>query len=111
VSYFSDTMLSGLERRREAIEEARTAGRRGAVRLPNSVLFATGDPSDSMILERLDALEAGRAEREAPKPTYMQWLGENLPRLIDQCMESGATDGGKWVRQQFTIETGQVAPP
>jgi hypothetical protein len=101
-------LLAGISKasRDAVIESARAAGRRGATRLPDSVLMATGDPSDSMIIERLDALEEGRAEREKPKPTYLQWLGENLERLMDQCIESGTDDGAKWVRQQYTIETG-----
>ncbi len=58
-------MSTNETRRREAIEEARAAGRLGTTRLPDTVLMADGiDPTDSMILERLDAHALGRAERE-----------------------------------------------
>lgn len=113
-------IFEGVARRREAIEDARLAGRLGATRLPDSVLMATGDPSDSMIIERLDALEAGRAEREqlralpllaAPissPAAYFVWLTDDMDRLTRECMESGCDDGGVWLRQKFTLETGEM---
>lgn len=61
---FPDVIFSGVERRREAIEEARAAGKQGATRVPDTVLFAHGDPSDSMIVELVQGWAEGAAERE-----------------------------------------------
>lgn len=51
------------ETRAQAVEDARKAGERGTARIPDSVLFACGDPSDSMILKLVDANAAGLEER------------------------------------------------
>lgn len=51
-------------RRQRMLDEARDAGRRGAERVPDTVLFGNGDPSDSMVIKMTDALLEGRAERE-----------------------------------------------
>lgn len=99
--------------RDEAVDAARAAGKMGATRLPDSVLFTRGrEISDTTVVRCLNALEAGHAERElaqsapVPPPTYLQWLGENHERLTQACLESGCEDGGKWLRQQYTLETG-----
>lgn len=110
MSLLQDVMFTGVERRREANEAARLAGRRGATRLPDSVLFATGEPSDSMIVERLDALEQGRRERAADNydpRAYWRWLVDHSDRLTDACIASGCADGGTWLRHRYLIETGK----
>jgi len=45
--------------RAQAVEDAHQAGEHGTTRVPDSVLFACGDPSDSMILKLVDAHAAG----------------------------------------------------
>jgi hypothetical protein len=99
-------LLTGIskDRRDAAIEDARIAGRLGATRLPASVLMATGDPTDSMILERLDALEAGRAER--PRDRYLNWLRTNFVKLSNACADVGIRNGLEWLHQQYQRETG-----
>lgn len=58
-------MQRDISNRVVAIGLARHAGQRGAVRLPDAVLMHGDiDPTDSMIIERLDALEEGRRDRE-----------------------------------------------
>ena len=62
---FQAVMLSGVERYKEAVSEARAAGMRGAQRLPVTVLFPNGQEiSDTGLMRCLDALEEGRAERD-----------------------------------------------
>lgn len=102
--------------RSQVLDAARAAGRLGADRLPSTVLFHEGrELSDTGVMQCLDALEAGQAERaqlsarRAPlhRPiTYLEWMAEDFDRLLLQCEESGCSDGGKWLQQQFTIETG-----
>ena len=99
-------LLAGISKatREAVIKDAHLAGLLGATRLPASVLMATGDPSDSMILERLDALEAGRAQR--PRDKYLNWITANFTRLSNACAAAGVEDGPAWLRQQHTLETG-----
>lgn len=52
----------------EAIESARAAGRLGATRLPDTVLFHHGrELTDTGVMKCLDALEEGQAERDRAK--------------------------------------------
>ena len=52
-------------RKQQALDESRAAGRQGAVKVPDTVLFGDGvDPTDSMVIRMTDALLEGRAERE-----------------------------------------------
>lgn len=102
----------GEDRHREAVAQAKAAGRMGATRVPDTVLFRDGrDPSDSMIVRCVSALEEGRSEREQPREydpnAYLRWLSEHVDRLSRECLESGCEDGGAWLRQQYTIETGK----
>jgi hypothetical protein len=53
-------------RRQQILDEARAAGRMGTQRLPYSV--HASDPSDSMLVQALDAHAQGLAEREAETP-------------------------------------------
>lgn len=85
-------------RHQQILDEARAAGRRGATRVPDTVLFGDGDPSDSLILRLVDAHADG----------YAVWLAENADRLSAEVAESGCDDGGKWLRQQYVIETGKA---
>lgn len=51
--------------RDRAIAEARAAGRLGARRVPDTALFPGGlDPSDSCVVQILDAYLAGQLERQ-----------------------------------------------
>lgn len=99
-------LLAGISKatREAVIKDAHLAGLLGATRLPASILMATGDPSDSMIIERLDALEAGRAER--PRDKYLNWVAVNFKRLSNACADAGVENGPTWLRRQYTIETG-----
>lgn len=57
-------IFTGVERRREAIAEARERGLVGAKRPGDELLLATGpDPSDTYIGELVDSFEEGRRER------------------------------------------------
>jgi hypothetical protein len=53
--------------RAAAVNTALDAGKRGTHRVPDSVLFACGDPSDSLILKMVDAHARGLAEWEEAK--------------------------------------------
>lgn len=59
---FQDVMLSGRERHREALEEARAAGRLGCARLPLAI-SSDVNVSDTMLNRCLDAHAEGLAER------------------------------------------------
>jgi hypothetical protein len=59
-----DTMCSGAAQRREAIEEARMAGKQGATRVPDTVLFGYGELTDTAILQLTESFLQGKAERE-----------------------------------------------
>lgn len=52
------------DQRQQVVEAARAAGRRGSPRVPDSVLFAHGDPNDTAITAMVDGLFEGHAERE-----------------------------------------------
>ena len=101
----------GEDRHREAVAQAKAAGRMGATRVPDTVLFRDGrDPSDSMIVRCVSALEEGRSERGRPehdKDAYLRWLAEHADRLAQECLESGCEDGGEWFRRTYRIETGR----
>jgi hypothetical protein len=86
----------------ELIDEARNLGLSGATRLSDAILFGrtddpSGDLSDSMILK----LDAARADG------YSRWLAANADRLSHQVAESGCEDSGAWLREQYTLETGE----
>jgi hypothetical protein len=51
-----------VQRRQQILDEAYAAGRMGATRLPDSI--HAEDPSESMLIQALDAHELGLAERE-----------------------------------------------
>jgi len=57
--------LSGVERRRDAIEEARAAGKHGAQRVPDTVLFGYGELSDTALLQITEEFLRAKAERGA----------------------------------------------
>jgi len=59
-----DAMCSGVEKRGEALEEARLAGKHGAQRVPDTVLFGYGELSDTAILQLTESFLRGKAERE-----------------------------------------------
>lgn len=51
-------------RKQQCLDEAHAAGRAGAERVPDTALFPDGHAiSDTGIFKLVDALEAGRAER------------------------------------------------
>lgn len=39
---------------------------------------------------------------------YVKWIGANFERLTAALLESGCTDTSKWIRQQYTLETGKT---
>lgn len=56
-------------RRFEALEAARLAGRQGAARIPDELLFTDGrDPTDTFIGQLADAFSVGQSERSPPPP-------------------------------------------
>lgn len=59
---FSDVIFSGVERRKEALDEARAAGRMGATRLPLA-LASDPDLSDTFVGKLHEALQEGCEQR------------------------------------------------
>jgi len=59
-----DAICSGAEKRKEAIEEARAAGKHGAQRVPDTVLFGYGELSDTALLQITQEFLLAKAERE-----------------------------------------------
>lgn len=102
---FSDVIFTGVSRRREAIDEARAAGRLGSKRVPLA-LVADESLSDTCIRRLPAAVELGREQRTG-SDDYGRWLVDNAERLSQQVMEAGIQDCGPWFRQQYTIETGK----
>lgn len=52
------------QRHQQIIDEVREAGKQGATRVPDTIMFGNGDPSDSMVIRMTDALLEGQADRE-----------------------------------------------
>lgn len=67
MKYFNDLFFEGTRLRREAIEDARAAGRLGCNNIPAGALTAVPDPSDTFVGELLGAFEEGQAERAQRK--------------------------------------------
>lgn len=100
--------------RGEAVESARIAGRLGAVRVPDSVLFPHGQElSDTAIVRCVVALEEGRAERAKRLESVdkcMRWLAVNREPLAEEIERAGVKDGevDLWLKAKFQAETGEM---
>jgi len=87
------------------IEASRIAGQLGATRLPDVV--HAHDPSDTTIVRCLDALDAGRAEREqrlAQVDVYTAWLRANreeLDRELERAIKRGCKDTSQWLLDRY----------
>ena len=87
-------------RRQWITDESRLAGRMGVPHLPPSVHIQGDELSDTLLTKALDAHAVGAHDK------YLAWLNDNFERLSNACADSAAPDGGAWLRQQYTIETG-----
>jgi hypothetical protein len=93
-------------RRQQILDESRAAGRMGSREVPLAALLAVPNPSDTFIGSLYQAHATGKAQRTQDE--YREWLTANFARLSDACADAGVDDGGKWLRQQYTIETGKT---
>lgn len=106
MSFLPDVTFSGVERRREAIAEARSAGRLGATRLPLS-LAGDGSISDTFI-GKLEAARVEGLQERAQYQDYSTWLIANMERLdkeLNDCAVASA-DAGDWLKRQYFLKTG-----
>ena len=102
---FHDVMFSGVERRKEALEEAAAAGRLGATRLP---LALASDPtlSETFIGKLTLALEEGHEQRMRDHK-FRAWMTTHSDRLEAMLIEVQPCNSDEWLRQQYIIETGE----
>lgn len=94
-------------RRQHILDETRAAARMGSrEEVPLAVSLLISDPSDTFVGSLAQARAVGIAQRA--RDAYLTWLNFNFERLGTACADSGAPDGGAWLRQQYTVETGET---